>query len=148
MLFSAPTHRVVSLLMSFVLAPLSVLGLGAPLCLWMDEPWPARVGVAFLVHSALLAGGNVYLVARRSATGLGAGVYPATLSLTLIPACLLLGPRTVLEHGQGWTLAWCVFVLPTVIALDFLGQAMLGQWLWSVWREHGPSAGMSDQDQP
>jgi hypothetical protein len=147
MLFAASTHRVVSLLMSFVLAPLSVLGLGAPLCLWMDEPWPARVGGVFLVWAALLAAGNVYMVARRAATGLGAGAYPATLSLTLIPACLLLGPRAVAEHGQGWTLMWCVFVVPTVIALDFLGQTMLGQWLWRLWREHGASTGTSDHDQ-
>jgi hypothetical protein len=148
MLFAASTHRIVSLLMTFLLTPLSVLGLGAPLCLWMDEPWPARVGGVMMVLALLLAAGNVYLASRRAATGMGAGVYPATLSLTLIPACLLLGPRTVVEHGQGWMLAWCVFVVPTVIALDFLGQAMLGQWLWSVWRELGLGQGTHDQDQP
>jgi len=87
-MYSDKIYNLVGGLIGFVLAPLSMLGLGTPFYLGASTENRLLIGWSFLAIALLILLCNVYLEDKRALLGHGASIFPAVFSLTAIPALL------------------------------------------------------------
>ncbi len=125
-MYSDKIYNLVGGLIGFVLAPLSMLGLGTPFYLGASTENRLLIGWSFLAIALLILLCNVYLEGKRALLGHGASIFPAVFSLTAIPALLLLALDMSFVAKVG--------VVLLIVATDFVGQALIGNALLTIFR--------------
>ena len=123
-MFSDKAYQLVGGAIGYVLAPLSLLGLGTPLYLRTPVEWRLLIGWSFLAIALLILLCNVYLVCRNALLKHGASIFPAFFSLAAISTVVLLGLDMSFIAKVGAALM--------IVVMDFLGQKLIGAALLTM----------------
>jgi hypothetical protein len=114
--FGDVVYNSVGQTIGYVIAPLSLAGLGMPATLLMSRGVQVWLGGIFIAVAMLGFAGNVYFSLRRMAVARSASAFPLIVSMAGIPAVVVLEGELTLRAllaGLG------------ILLLDLLGPAMV-----------------------
>ena len=122
-------YRFAGNLLGFLIAPLSLAGLGLPYYLKLDAATQKLIGLAFLGLAVVAVLCNFYLRFYKVITGVGKGTFfPVVVSLCGVPALFLLWKERTPELIYG--------AVGAIVLFDLVGQAVIAKMLCGKRKEN------------